>query len=138
MPLEVSKECEVSCPDDTRTEAFSRVSAGDSDIPSSCEMKDEPVFKPLQGNLAFFRVRASRCPFHLRQQTQGTSHILIAEGSLLFRFLWKVGITLYSKPGIQLPPRDDLGSPELSSSCSSEIGFPLDLRRVSQGISGVS
>ena len=37
-----------------RSTAFSRVSTGDSDIPSSCEMKDEPEFKPLQGNLAFF------------------------------------------------------------------------------------
>ena len=37
-----------------RTMAFSRVSTGDSDIPSSCEMKDEPAFKPLQGNPAFF------------------------------------------------------------------------------------
>ena len=36
-----------------RTMAFSRVSTGDSDMPSSCEMKDEPEFKPLQGNLAF-------------------------------------------------------------------------------------
>ena len=34
--------------------ALSRVSTGDSDIPSSCEMKDEPEFKPLQGNRAFF------------------------------------------------------------------------------------
>ena len=30
-----------------RTMAFSRVSTGDSDIPSSCEMKDEPAFKEL-------------------------------------------------------------------------------------------
>ena len=58
---------------------LSRVSAEDSDIPSSCEMKDESAFKALQGHLAFFRVRASRCPFHLRQQTQGPSHIPIAE-----------------------------------------------------------
>ena len=36
-----------------RTMAFSRVSTGDSDIPSSCEMKDEPAFKALQGNPAF-------------------------------------------------------------------------------------
>ena len=36
------------------TMAFSRVSTGDSDIPSSCEMKYEPAFKPLQGNPAFF------------------------------------------------------------------------------------
>ena len=33
---------------------FSRVSTGDSDMPSSCEMKDDPEFKPLQGNQAFF------------------------------------------------------------------------------------
>ena len=33
---------------------FSRFSTGDSDMPSSCEMKDEPEFKPLQGNHAFF------------------------------------------------------------------------------------
>ena len=33
---------------------FSRVSTGDSDMPSSCEMKDEPEFKPVQGIRAFF------------------------------------------------------------------------------------
>ena len=37
-----------------RPMAFSMVSTGDSDIPSSCDMKHEPKFKPLQGNLAFF------------------------------------------------------------------------------------
>ena len=37
-----------------RTMAFSRVSTGDSDITSSCEMKDEPAFKALQGKPAFF------------------------------------------------------------------------------------
>ena len=31
-----------------RTVAFSSVSIGDSDIPSSCEMKDEPAFMALQ------------------------------------------------------------------------------------------
>ena len=34
--------------------SFSKVSTGDSDNPSSCEMKDEPEFKPLQENQAFF------------------------------------------------------------------------------------
>ena len=34
--------------------AFSRVSTGDSEIPSSFEMKQEPEFKPMQGNPAFF------------------------------------------------------------------------------------
>ena len=34
--------------------AFSRVSTRDSDMPSSCEMKHEPEFTQLQGNLSFF------------------------------------------------------------------------------------
>ena len=37
-----------------RAMAFSRVSTGDSDIPSSCEMKDEPAFKALKGKPAVF------------------------------------------------------------------------------------
>ena len=37
-----------------RTMDFSRVSTGDSDNPSTCEMKDEPAFKALQGKPAFF------------------------------------------------------------------------------------
>ena len=82
--------------------ACSRVSTGDSYIRSSCDMKDKPAFKPLQGNPAFFRVRASRGPFHMKQQPHGSSHIPIADGSLLLRWLWKVGIPLQSKPGNQL------------------------------------
>ena len=37
-----------------RTISFSKVSTGDSDIPSSCEMQHEPEFQPLQGSPAFF------------------------------------------------------------------------------------
>ena len=37
-----------------KPKAFSGVSTGHSDMPSSCEMKDETEFKPLQGNRAFF------------------------------------------------------------------------------------
>ena len=37
-----------------RTMAFSRVSTGDSFLPLSSEMKDEPAFKPLLGKPAFF------------------------------------------------------------------------------------
>ena len=62
-------------------------------------MKYEPAFKPLQGNPAFFWVRASRGPFHLRQKTQSPSHIPISEGRLLLRCLWKVGLPLQSKTG---------------------------------------
>ena len=37
-----------------RIMAFCRVSALDSDIPSSSEMKDEPAIEALQGKPAFF------------------------------------------------------------------------------------
>ena len=100
-------------------------------------MKDEPAFKPLQVNPSIFQVRESRCPFHLRKQTQGRSHIPLAEGSLLLRCLWKVGLPLLSKPENQLSSRDYMGCRDLSSSCCAEIAVPLDLRRVSQGTSGV-
>ena len=111
--------------------ALFRVSKGDSDITSSCEMKDKPELKPLQRNPAFFRVRPSRGPFHLRQKTQGPSYIPIAEGNLLLRFLWKVCLPLQSKTGNQLSSRVDMGCLELSSSCCTETDVPLDLRRVS-------
>ena len=57
-----------------RTMAFSRISTGDSDIPLSCEMKDEPAFKALQGKPSFFRDRTSRGPLYLRQKTESLSH----------------------------------------------------------------
>ena len=57
----------------------------DSDLTLSCEMKDEPAFKPLQGNPTFFQVRESPYPLHVRLQIQGPSHIPIDEGRLLWR-----------------------------------------------------
>ena len=113
------------------TRVFSRVSTEDSDINSSCEMKDEPAFKPHQRNSTLFLVRESRYPLHLRQQSQGPSHKRIVEGRLLFRCLWKVGLAV---PGTQLSSRDNMRCLELSSSSCAEIGIPIDLSRVSQGI----
>ena len=114
--------------------AFFRFYTWDSDMSSSCEMKDEPEFMPLQGNRAFFGVRAFRGPFHLRQKTQGPSHIATAEGKLLLRCLWKVGSPLQSKSGNQISSWDDMGCMELSSSCCTEINIHIDLRLLSQGI----
>ena len=118
--------------------AFSRVSTGDSEMPSSCDMKNEPEFKPPQGNCAFFKVRASRGPFHLRQNTQGPFLIPTAEGKLLLRCLSKAGIPLQSKTGNQLSSWDDIRCMELSSGCYTEINIHIDLRLVSQLISVIS
>ena len=74
--------------------AFSVDCTEDSDIPLSCEMKDEPAFMPLHGNPTFFRVRESRYALQVRQQIQGPSHIPIAEGRLLLRCSWEVGLHL--------------------------------------------
>ena len=93
-----------------RTIAFSKVSTGDSDIPSSCEMKDEPAFKKLQGKPAFFCVRASRGPLYLRQKTQSRSHIPISEGRLLLRCLWKAGLPFQSKTGNHSHPQTIWGA----------------------------
>ena len=92
---------------------FPRVSTGDSDISSCCERKDDPAFKSVQGNPALFQVRASRCPFHLRQENQGPSHICIADRRLLLRSEWKVGILLEVKKGNLPSSCDDLKYMEL-------------------------
>ena len=87
---------------------FCRVCTGDSLNPSSREMKGESAFKTLQGNTTFSRVRAPRYSLQLRQQTQGRSPIHIAEGRLLLRYLWKVGLPLQLTPGNQLSCPDDM------------------------------
>ena len=46
--LMCQKDVRTSVQKRWRTMAFSRVSTGDSVIPSSCEMKHECAFKPLQ------------------------------------------------------------------------------------------
>ena len=93
--------------------------------------------KPLQGNLDFFLIRASRFPFCLKHKTQVPSHIHIPKGKLLLRCLWKDGLPLESKTGNQLSSPDDMGCPDLSSICFTEIEVPIDLRWVTQGISGL-
>ena len=133
-PLEVSKDVRPPVLMKRGTRVSSRISTQNSDIPSSCQMKDEPAFKPLQGNPTLFLVRECRYPLHLRQKTQGPFHIPIAEGRLLLRCLFKVGLTVQENPGNQLSFWDDIGCMELSSSSCAEIGVPIKWRRVSQGI----
>ena len=93
--------------------------------------------KPLHGNLASFLIRASGGPFCLKHKTQGLSHIHIPKGKLLLRCLWKDGLPLQSKTWNRLSSPDDMGCPDLSSSCFTEINVPIDLRWVPQGISGL-
>ena len=91
-PLEVSRDVRPPVQMMRGTMVSSSISTQDSDIPSSCQMKDEPAFKPLQGNPTLFLVRESRYPLHLRHKTHGPSHIHIGDGILLLRCLFKVGL----------------------------------------------
>ena len=93
--------------------------------------------KPLQGNLVFFLIRASQGPFRLKHKTQRPSDIHIPKGKLLLSCLWKDGLPLQLKTGNQLSSPDDMGCPGFSSCCFTEIDVPIDLRWVSQGISGL-
>ena len=91
-PLEVSREVRAPVQMRLGPRAFSRDTTEYSDILLSCEMKDEPAFKPLQGNPTFFRVREFRYPLHMRQVIQGPSHIPIAGERLLLTCLWEGGL----------------------------------------------
>ena len=93
-PLEVSRNVRPPVQMRLGPMAFFRDCREDSDIPLFCEMKNEPAFKPLQGNPTFFRFRESRYPLHVRQQIQGPSHMPIAEGRLLLRCLWEGSLPL--------------------------------------------
>ena len=82
--------------------------------------------------------RAFRDPLHLKQKnTRSISHTYSC-GKLLLSCLWKVCLSLQLKTGNQLSSPQDMVCIELSSSCFTEIDVPLDLRWVSQGITGVS
>ena len=93
-PLEMSRNVRPPVQMRMGPRAFARDCTEVSDIPLSCEMKDERAFKPLQGNPTFCPVRESRYPLHMRQQIQGPSHIRIAEGRLVLRCLWEWGLPL--------------------------------------------
>ena len=53
---------------------FSRVSKGDSDIHSSCEMKDEPAYKALQGKPALLSQGISGSIILEAENTESLSH----------------------------------------------------------------
>ena len=82
------------------TRAFSRNCTEDSDIRLSCEMKDEPAFKPQQGNPTFYRVRLSRHPLHLWEQIQ----VSIKHTEVPNMFDWEHGIALQPIQGIRASP----------------------------------
>ena len=56
--------------------------------------------KPLQGNLDFFLIRATRGPFRLKHETQGSPHIHIPKGKLLLRCLRKMAYLFSRRQGI--------------------------------------
>ena len=87
-----------------RTMAFSRVSRGDSEIPSSCAMKDGLHLRHCR-ECQPSCVRTSRGPLSLMQKTQSRSHIPLSEGRPLLRCLWKAGFPLNSKTGYHSHPQ---------------------------------
>ena len=114
--------------------AFSRVSTGDSDIPSSCEMKQEPEFKPMQGNWASSRVDFGYTEiFHIPVVTSvffktcegflGDSLYFVKQIKASYLFNWEQGITLHAMRGIR---------PHLSA-----IGKSDDFSRVAAGSWGM-
>ena len=81
-PLEVSRDVRPPVQMRRGNRVSSRISTQDLDIPSSCQMKEEPAFKPLQGNPTLFLVRESRYPLHLRQKFRvPVTYLLLSEGS---------------------------------------------------------
>ena len=85
--------------------AFSRVSTGDSVIRSSCEMKYEPAFKPLQGNRHSFE--SGHLGVHStwgRKHRVPLTYLFLREGST-WGACGKFGYLFSRRQGIILIPR---------------------------------
>ena len=88
-----------------RPRAFCRVSTGDSDNVWSCDMKDEPAIKPLQGNPAFFRIRHLGGHFSWsRKNRVPLTYVFLREnsswgacGKFAYLFSWIQGIILIQR-----------------------------------------
>ena len=81
-PLEVLRDVRPPVQMRRGTRVSSRISTQYSDIPSSCQMKDETTFKALQGNPTLFLVRESRYPLPVgRNLRVPLTYLLLREGS---------------------------------------------------------
>ena len=99
-PLLVSRDVRHPVQMRRGTRVFSRVSREYSVIPSFCDMKHEPKFKPLQGNPAFFWVR----PLDVnstwdRTHTVPLSYLLLRENST-WAACWKLAHLFSQRQGI--------------------------------------
>ena len=77
--------------------------------------------KPLQGNLDFFLIRASRGPFRLKHKTQGPSHIHIPKDKESACNEGDLG----SIPGLRRCPGEESGNP-FQYAC---LGNPMERQR---------
>ena len=110
-----------------RTMAFSRVSTGDSDIPSSCEMKHEPELKHCWEIWPSLSQDLSRSITLETGKTGSLSHTYCL-GKIPLEVLVESWLKS-SKTGNQLSSWDDMGCLELSSSCCTDINIHIDLGR---------
>ena len=105
----INSQCLSRCQSDVippgqmrrRSTAFFRVSTGDSDISSSCDMKHDPNLSHCREIRPFFESGFSR---YIPLETESTDSLspTIPEGKLHLRCLWKTGSPLQSKTGNQL------------------------------------
>ena len=120
-----------------RTMAFYSISTGDSDIPSSCEMKDglhlrhcresQPSFE--SGHLGSIILEA--------ENTESLSHTYFW-GQAPLELLLESWLTSSGEDRESFSSPEDMQCTEVCSSCSNEIDDPLYLRQFSQGISRLS
>ena len=73
------------------------------------------------------------CPFHLLQESWGSSRVFIGETSLLLWCEGKVGIPLELKQGNRPSSWDKVGNTRLFLSCSGKLGGSS---QIAMGVSG--
>ena len=131
------RDLRISVQKRLRTIAFSRVSTRDSDIASSCEMKDEPAFMHCRESQPSFESEhlGVHSIWGRKQESLSPTYFC---GKAPLEVLVENWLTSSVEDRESFSSIDDIWCTEVSSSCSTEIDDPLYLRGFSLGIYRVS
>ena len=110
--------------------AFSRVSTGDSEIPSSCEMKDGLHLRHCRESQPSFQSGHLRSIPLEAESTESVSHTNFL-GKTPLKVLVETWLTSSVEDRESFSSRVDTGCTEHSSICSTKIDDSLYLRRLS-------
>ena len=107
------------------TQAFSRNTTRESDLPQCCDRKLEGPFNCCHGISLYVELSGNMMSFQLTAETSGSSRVSTGETRQRFPCEWNIRIPLQLKKEIRPSSREDLGYTERFPSCCADFGVHL-------------